>query len=474
MKIILLILLFLLIFNKATIAQEYTDVCNFSEGDPTVLSHITASTPKGTQYTGQVRKEFQPYPGCLLQYIYDYNFISPFNSWANNYNSTPIGHASNLYNCHVYAWHLTEGNTSKFWWNLGSFDGSEISVSSIPHIFDGSFIEVCDSAFADKVLYPADNHSGIVDQTDPSFAISKFGPGPIIRHPVSWTPYQNPQIRNYFVNTKITGSSDPLCFGATRIFSVKNVPGLVYSWSFGSSLVAIGPVNTNQLTVQAVSTTGSDSVKVLITTPCYSDGLSSATRVLKFGIGKQIISTGYYNYNGQLTVMYPSPTKSFVWNDACVGQQITTNMTITSTGTATWLQSGSSDPITWAQNGNNLTFSFTGEDQWAYFTLRTENNCGITNTLYRFRTAQCFTGKTISINPTPAENSITITSPDFEKTKSTKLIRITDITGRLLFQKPMPVSTKSFNLDISFLHPNTYILSVFDGRMWRNAIFNKK
>jgi hypothetical protein len=103
-------------------ASQYAN-CNFSDGDATIINQNIILTPKGTSYSGDIRREFAPYPTCLPQDLFTYQFmiLYPFGNWVNS-GMTILDHASNLYNCHAYAWHLSEGNSNKFWLNLGRWN----------------------------------------------------------------------------------------------------------------------------------------------------------------------------------------------------------------------------------------------------------------------------------------------------------------------------------------------------------------
>lgn len=75
---------------------------------------------------------------------------------------TFLDDATRTYNCHAYAWHLTEGNSNAVWIN-------EYDAGFMPNVYrywnDDSFIEVCNMSEADKVHYYNGDHSAIISQS---------------------------------------------------------------------------------------------------------------------------------------------------------------------------------------------------------------------------------------------------------------------------------------------------------------------
>jgi tetratricopeptide (TPR) repeat protein len=83
--------------------------------------------------------------------------------------ATLLEYATQLYNCHAYAWHISEGG-GKVWINTGA---------QFIYWEDGSYDEVSE-ACATKVRYSGD-HSAVTTNT-PNVYISKWGAGPRMRH----------------------------------------------------------------------------------------------------------------------------------------------------------------------------------------------------------------------------------------------------------------------------------------------------
>ena len=104
-------------------------------------------------------------------------------------NAELIADASNLYNCHSYAWNITEE---------GKID-VDICWLENPSIYweDSSYVETTEVK-AEKIYYYLGDHSAVVSKTHPGKYESKWGPGPLMRHDPEYGPYNNMQYRRYY------------------------------------------------------------------------------------------------------------------------------------------------------------------------------------------------------------------------------------------------------------------------------------
>lgn len=134
-----------------------------------------------------------------------------------------IGDASVAYNCHSYAWHISEGGDSVW---VGLFDICDEDI----YWLDSSYVEVPEN-IATKVSYQ-NNHSAI--RSNSFEYISKWGALPLVRHAPNNVPNYGSPIKFYSrLSQTITGSSNP--FG-TNIYNIQNLPeGFTVSWSFNRS-----------------------------------------------------------------------------------------------------------------------------------------------------------------------------------------------------------------------------------------------
>lgn len=104
---------------------------------------------------------------------------------SSNYNGAELIDApSDKYNCHAYAWHVSEGG-NKVWMGFNSYAAEDIYWT------DYSYIEV-DESIATKVSYhESGNHSAIRINSD--WYQSKWGNGPLVKHhpnnvPIGYQP----------------------------------------------------------------------------------------------------------------------------------------------------------------------------------------------------------------------------------------------------------------------------------------------
>ena len=97
--------------------------------------------------------------------------------------------ASRTYNCHAYAWHVSEGG-NKVW------IGSSTQTAEDIYWQDGSYGEVTTEAEAAKVSYVKGNHSAVTT-SQPGWFISKWGPWPRMKHAWNDCPYVYSQIKYY-------------------------------------------------------------------------------------------------------------------------------------------------------------------------------------------------------------------------------------------------------------------------------------
>ncbi|MDR1370257.1 MAG: hypothetical protein LBJ72_09070 [Dysgonamonadaceae bacterium] len=156
-----------------------------------------------------------------------------------------IANSSNMYNCHAYAWHLTEGNTNKVWIinalpQPGS-DGCCISTHNIDIYWDntyGCFIETSSEAVAEKIHYYCGDHSAVKSSVSGKYE-SKWGKLPVVRHSPNQVPYTSPESRRYYIRRFSISGPASICPGSTATFTVSNPPAN-YTWncSTGYTLVS--------------------------------------------------------------------------------------------------------------------------------------------------------------------------------------------------------------------------------------------
>jgi hypothetical protein len=144
-----------------------------------------------------------------------------------------LDEASVAYNCHAYAWHLTEERTNRV-----LIYQTENGSANLNKYWSGTnpcFIE-CTEASAEKIFYYAGDHSAVKSTVSGKYE-SKWGQYPLVRH----SPTQVPDIyigasRRYYKRNNITISGpSAVCSGSSASFTVSNAPS-GYTWSKSSNL----------------------------------------------------------------------------------------------------------------------------------------------------------------------------------------------------------------------------------------------
>jgi hypothetical protein len=154
--------------------------------------------------------------------------------------------ASTLYNCHAYAWHLTEGHTNQIWINQ-THNGS----ANLSKYWSGSsacFIE-CTEINAEKIFYYSGDHSAVKSTVAGKYE-SKWGRLPLIRHAPTSVPtsYQGAYRRYYKKNIAITGPVLIPC-SETVTYSIPSGISASPTWTVSQNLQIVSGQGTNTITV---------------------------------------------------------------------------------------------------------------------------------------------------------------------------------------------------------------------------------
>ena len=105
-------------------------------------------------------------------------------------NATIIADGTCTYNCHAYAWWVSEGGT-KYW--IKQYEDGNKNLAKF--FSDGTYIETTTPLRGDKVFYPNGDHSAIV-YSDDTFT-SKWGALALVRHKYNYCPYNSTNLVYY-------------------------------------------------------------------------------------------------------------------------------------------------------------------------------------------------------------------------------------------------------------------------------------
>jgi hypothetical protein len=165
MKRIFFSLLFGIVFISLNMAQTYQNDTIYTPNEtPIIAQKLIAG-----EFSEWEKQEIKNY--CLNYYDYRIVFISE---------------ATRSYNCHAYAWYITEGG-DKVWINTPDDD-----------LFwnDGSYI-LSSSSVGTKVSFPSDDHSAITTNLQGVYE-SKWGSAPVFRHTKDDCPYNSTGGLNFY------------------------------------------------------------------------------------------------------------------------------------------------------------------------------------------------------------------------------------------------------------------------------------
>ncbi len=114
--------------------------------------------------------------------------------------ATFLASSSRTYNCHSYAWNLTDGGTVVCWINDSVKNQQNIKVPNLSKYWTNDYYEETTSNNASRIHYYLSNHSAVVSQTVPGMYESKWGKGPVMRHAPGYGPYDYMNYRKYYAH----------------------------------------------------------------------------------------------------------------------------------------------------------------------------------------------------------------------------------------------------------------------------------
>ncbi|MBR1546717.1 MAG: hypothetical protein IJ633_08005 [Prevotella sp.] len=159
--------------------------------------------------------------------------------------------ASRKYNCHAYAWHLSQGETEVVWINAIDNVHTENGYYLRPYWQDGSFVTTS-SVNCTQILYPGD-HSAL--RYNSSSYISKWGEGPVVLHSPTNVPSGYITSGQYYYYKRNFTIEGPALVTSTATYYVSGLTsGCSVSWSisdtyYSQNCMQVNYPNTNQCTI---------------------------------------------------------------------------------------------------------------------------------------------------------------------------------------------------------------------------------
>lgn len=336
--------------------------------------------------------------------------------------------ASTAYNCHSYAWNMSEGGPAC---NISRYNSG-------PYWLNGSYEEVTNPELASKIFYYDDDHTGII--TDDGYIISKWGELPLMKHRIDDGPeyYCMDGTRVYYrlKQPVIQGSQSPLCEGQERVFNSDiRIDGSTYSWAIPSYLLDEVSKDANTITVEPVSGGARGWLQVQITTP---SGEVTTT------------SPSYYFHVG---VPY-SPSEIYGDYDFCpsLNYYFSVDDPYNSNVTYDWDVIGDAY-LTYGQ-GSSPVEIYTTQPGSFYLTVAAYNTCGFSDDLYSntyYISSYCKSGMFI-LYPNPAKDNIKI---ELTEEPSEEVI-LNIYNSQLIKVISISMNSKEKTIDISKLQKGVY------------------
>jgi hypothetical protein len=282
-------------------------------------------------------------------------------------NATLIGNSSTTYNCHAYAWHMSNGG-STYWID---------TPSDNTYWDDGSYVEVSAAAapIATKVSYASDDHSAITT-TSPGVFISKWGSGPVMQHASTYTPYNESTIKYYAV--PITTGTNTICTSSAYQTIIPSTGTVTYSWSAGPYLTPSSQVGSSNYYSVSKTSNGPTYVAVNVNSSCSGTTVSANKPV----------------YAGTPTI-----TNIQVNTSMCPGysQIVVATVQGNPTSLSWYLSSGGSAYVTDYGNGSAYFNSYVVDCYG--LTLDMTNSCGTSQAGTSICVDNCFSGYSVYPNP---------------------------------------------------------------------------
>ena len=413
--------------------------------------------------------------GTLLTNVFIYSEFTPSQiASANNYvatnypNATRLTDASAVYNCHAYAWHMTEGG-SAVWINTPSDD---------QYWQDGSYRETSQSCHT-KVSYASDDHSAVATTTTNVF-VSKWGQLPTMQHTYNYCPYNSSNLKYYERNHTMSGAASFCTTPGTYSITPALSPSATINWTTSPSWV-ITPNNPTSISTTLTKNTD-DAFSTLTATISYSCGTSTSISqpiaigfpyFSQLGIGPAGPDTLAPNSSGSYSITVPPgyPSTSYYWRVPS-GWSI-----LAGQGTeSVYVQSGalgSTGPVEVDVTACGLTrlthkyVTVAYGGSWIPDFSATGQASGKANPDVTSDAASNSGDMLLKVSPNPASGFAQIALN--KKGLTIREIRIADKTGNVRKQFRFNNGQQTQRISVEALAADLYTIIVYDGRLWHTA-----
>ena len=368
----------------------------------------TYNSPRVSWYEGEIvylndGRQYQLHPrrtpansvvisGTLITADFSYaEQISLKYNVENNYNATVVGPATKKYNCHSYAWHMSDGHASdEVWIGLKSAQDEDIYWT------DGSYYSVSSSQ-ATHVSY-SNEHSAI--RLSNGLYRSKWGALPLVEHASSEVP-NSYGIPVGFYKKLSPSLSGPSYFCSYASYSLSYLPsGYTVSWSLSDNYY-----NTHNCLMSNYPSQGSCLITRDNTHDLMNDTLTANIKYNGNTV-KKVKKKGIYAYAGFKGSYTSGSLSGNINSSGTFNIKTNTVTTVTSPNfygaTVTYSSSGAT-PSSWGFNSSSGILNFNTLNTTVPVIINVHDGCGNNYTLYAFPSGS------YSINVSNGDGDITVT-----------------------------------------------------------------
>lgn len=227
----------------------------------------------------------------------------------NGWDAVRIGPATSNYNCHSYAWNVTEaGSSANSWINQNTDDGNP-NLSK--YWTNDAYTSTSYVADHEKIFYgTTPDHSAITTATAGKVK-SKWGPWPLYEHSTAQCPFNAGSLTYYTLKSlSISNASGVLCNNIQRTlnngFTASNWS---YDWNAIGYLNQVSGDGTPNYTVSGTSSLGYGTLFLNVTSP---SGLTASTQK-NIGVNVPLASDMYLDLytSGGTKVSFLCPNTTY-------------------------------------------------------------------------------------------------------------------------------------------------------------------
>lgn len=222
------------------------------------------TTPKGSTVIAWIRDEMSA--SSIAQAEAEVRAIYP--------NAEILEAASRTYNCHGYAWCMSENGPTR-WIGMSRFTGDDSNTHEDIYMTDGSYTQVTAGIGPRKVCYYTGDHSAVTSDESGIF-ISKWGEYPLMRHAPNDCYYNASDLR-YFVKTSlmtINGSNS--VSSSAQTYTLSYTPAGTINWTVSSNLQIISGQGTPSISVKS-NGVGNGTISVSMTHNFAGQNVTTST-----------------------------------------------------------------------------------------------------------------------------------------------------------------------------------------------------